>query len=95
MKKILLTTFAFLSAFSSLFAQATCNTAQVITAGTYTLDAVNGAEVPDPVCASGGTGADAGKWYKYTATADYTVTVTTDFTANTGIDNRINIYVGN
>lgn len=95
MKKTLLTTITLLSAFSSLFAQLTCNTATVITAGTYTLDAVNGTEVPDPVCASGGTGATAGKWYKYTAPADYTVTVTTDFAANTGIDNRVNIYIGN
>jgi len=95
MKKTLLTAITFLSAFSSLFAQATCSSAQVITAGTYTLDAVNGTEVPNPVCATGGTGATAGKWYKYTAPADYTVTVTTDFTANAGIDNRVNIYVGN
>lgn len=95
MKKTLLTAITFLSAFSSLFAQATCNSAQIITAGTYTLDAVNGTEVPNPVCATGGTGATAGKWYKYTAPADYTVTVTTDFTANAGIDNRVNIYVGN
>ncbi len=95
MKKTLLTTIIYLSAFSSLFAQLTCNSATVISAGTYTLDAVNGTEVPDPVCASGGTGATAGKWYKYTAPADYTVTVTTDFAANTGIDNRVNIYIGN
>lgn len=78
-----------------LFAQATCNSAQIISAGGYTLDAVNGTEVPTPTCATGGSTATAGKWYKYTPTADYTCTVTTDFTQNAGIDNRVNIYTGN
>ena len=76
------------------FGQQTCNTAQIITAGTYVLNAIDGTEVPDPVCASGGTGASAGKWYKYIPSEDYTVTVTTDFTENSGIDNRINVYTG-
>jgi PKD repeat protein len=76
------------------FGQQTCNTALTITAGTYVLNAVDGTDVPNPVCASGGTGATAGKWYKYIPSDDYTVTITTDFTVNTGIDNRVNVYTG-
>ncbi len=79
----------------ALFAQATCNTAQLITAGSYVITAIDGTEVPTPVCATGGTGATAGKWYKYVAPADYTVTVTTDLATNPAIDNRVNVYLGN
>lgn len=95
MIKKLFTVLTILSASQALFAQATCNTAQVITAGSYVISAIDGTEVPNPVCASGGTGATAGKWYKYVAPADYTVTVTTDLPVNTGVDNRVNIYLGN
>jgi PKD repeat protein len=80
---------------NAVFAQSTCNTAQVITAGAYTIDTINGTGVPAPVCASGGDGATAGKWYKYTPTANYTVTVTTDLAVNPDIDNRVHIYTGN
>ena len=72
---------------NAVFAQSTCNTAQVITAGAYTIDTINGTGVPAPVCATGGDGATAGKWYKYTPTANYTVTVTTDLAVNPDIDN--------
>jgi len=80
---------------NAVFAQSTCNTAQVITAGSYIIDTINGTGVPTPVCASGGDGATAGKWYKYTPTANYTVTVTTDLAVNPDIDNRVHIYTGN
>ena len=80
---------------NAVIAQSTCNTAQVITAGSYTIDTINGTGVPAPVCASGGDGATAGKWYKYTPTANYTVTVTTDLAVNPDIDNRVHIYTGN
>ena len=86
---------SFLAFSQASMAQSTCSSAQVVTAGTYVLQAVDGTEVPTPVCASGGTGATAGKWYKYIATADYTLTVTTDLTVNPAIDNRVNVYLGN
>lgn len=76
------------------FSQATCATAQVVNAGQYTVTAVDGTEIPTPVCATGGTGATAGKWYKYTAPANYTVTVTADFPANGSVDTRLHIYTG-
>ena len=76
------------------FGQNTCNTAQVITAGIYVINVIDGTQVPDPVCASGGTGATAGEWYKYVPTDNFTVTVTTDLAINSAIDNRVHIYNG-
>ncbi len=78
----------------SVSAQTTCANAQVVTAGTYSFATVNGTEVPQPVCASGGSGATAGRWYKYTAPGNLQVTVTTDFAINNNVDNRVHIYTG-
>jgi PKD repeat protein len=77
------------------YAQQTCATAQVITAGTGTITAINGTQTTTLICAPGGTGATAANWYKYTPLQNYAVTVTTDFTANAGVDNRVHIYTGN
>ena len=41
--------------------QSTCATALPITAGTHIVDAVNGTEVPTPICADNGPGATTGK----------------------------------
>ncbi len=81
-------------AFHQAKAQDTCATALTITAGEYVVDAVNGSQVPDPICAPNGSGATAGEWYKYTATQDYYVTVTTDLAINLGKDTRVHIYSG-
>lgn len=78
----------------NLQAQETCNTALDITAGVYTIDAINGSDIPSPVCASGGDNSDFGEWYRYTASEDYSLTVTTDLADNTGIDTRVHIYSG-
>lgn len=85
-----------LSAFSvySANAQGTCATAEQITAGTYSFATVNGTQVPNPVCASGGGGATAGRWYKYTPTESLQVTVTSDLPINGNIDNRVHVYTG-
>lgn len=92
MKKNLL----FLSLIPSLlaFGQNTCNTAQIVTAGSYVISTIDGPQVPEPVCASGGGGATAGEWYKYVPTDNFTVTVTTDLSINPAIDNRVHIYNG-
>jgi hypothetical protein len=74
--------------------QQTCSTSQLVTTGTYTVNSIDGTDVPLPVCASGGGGATNGKWYKYIPTNDYTVTVTTDFPSNGNVDNRVHIYNG-
>jgi hypothetical protein len=91
MKKLLLFT---LLLTTKVIGQQTCSTSQLITAGTYTVNSIDGTEIPNPICATGGDGATQGKWYKYIPSNDYTVTVTTDFTANGNVDNRVNIYNG-
>lgn len=78
----------------STYAQNTCSTALAINAGTHTVTAVDGTEVPSPICAANGTGATAGEWYTYTPTADFTLTVTTDLAVNTGRDTRFHVYTG-
>lgn len=79
----------------SAIGQSTCATAEEISVGTYSLASVNGTETPLPVCASGGLGATAGMWYKYTPTQSVEVTVTTDFPMiNGNIDNRVHVYHG-
>ncbi len=85
--------------FTSLagMAQDTCATAQAITAGVYVVTAVNGTDVPNPVCADNGaiTGVTpAGEWYSYTPTENHTVTVTSDLPASNGRDTRLHVYTG-
>lgn len=95
MKKQLFTFAALLLSTGALWSQQTCATSQVITAGTYNFASVDGTDVPAPVCATGGGGATAGKWYKYTPTQSLQITVTTDFpTINGNIDNRVHVYTG-
>ncbi|MCB0792581.1 MAG: VCBS repeat-containing protein [Flavobacteriales bacterium] len=76
-------------------AQDDCANALPITAGTYNVAAINGTEVPSPICAPNGTGATAGEWYTYTPTADHSLTVTTDLPTNAGLDTRFHVYHGN
>jgi hypothetical protein len=80
------------------YAQDTCATALPLsTGGLYVVTAVNGTEVPTPVCTINGsvTTTPAGEWYAYTPTNDHTVTITTDISQNTPrIDTRVHIYTG-
>ena len=85
---------AFVFCGMNLFAQDTCDTALVVTAGEYTVDAVDGTEVPLPVCSTNGEGATSGEWYAYTSTEDKYVTVSSDLDQNAGIDTRVQIYEG-
>ncbi|NQY04816.1 MAG: VCBS repeat-containing protein [Flavobacteriaceae bacterium] len=78
----------------TVFSQNTCNTAAPVTAGpTYTIPVINGTDVA-PDCVGNGV-ATLAEWYVYTATADYTVTVTSDLPANAGQDTRFHVYSGN
>lgn len=92
MKNYFLILFTGLS-FSS-FAQNTCLTAIPINAGIYSVAAIDGTEVPEPICAANGTGATAGEWYIYTPGADYSVTISTDLASNVGRDTRLHVYTG-
>lgn len=80
-------------------AQDTCASALPLnTAGLYVVTAVNGSQVPTPICAVNGAitgGTPAGEWYAYTPTSDYTVTVTTNISQNTPkVDTRFHVYTG-
>lgn len=87
MKKSLLTlTFIVLFKLISV-AQQTCSSALVITAGINTIAQITGTEIPAQMCATGGTGAMAANWYKYSPSQNYSVTISSDYAANAGIDN--------
>jgi len=75
-------------------AQQTCSTALTMVDGIGTTPTITGTEVPTLMCASGGSGATAANWYKYSPLLNYSVTITTDFPANSGIDNRVHVYSG-
>ena len=94
MKKTLFTFGLFVLSIATGYAQQTCAGAQIITAGTYTIPAINGTELPAVNCATGGTGATAANWYKYTAPQANAVTITTNFPINGNVDNRVHIYSG-
>lgn len=96
MKKITLLLILLFSSFWS-FAQNTCSTAVPIIAGLHIVTAIDGTDVPTPICALNGTieANGKGEWYSYTPTQNYTVTVTTDITQNTPrVDTRIHVYIG-
>jgi hypothetical protein len=93
MKKI--TFILFLLSYSfQMNAQDTCLSASVIIPGLHTVAAVNGTEIPDPICAPNGTGATVGEWYSYTPAVSGVATVTTNLPANAGGDTRLHIYTG-
>ena len=92
MKKTLLIILLFI--FQQNHAQDTCLSAVPITAGINTVDAINGTDIPSPICAENGTGATAGEWYSYTPTQNYSVTVSTELQINLNKDTRIHIYSG-
>ena len=96
MKKITLLFIVFCTAFWS-FGQNTCGTALTITAGLHIVTAVDGTDVPTPICApNGATGPNGkGEWYSYTPTQNYTVTVSTNIIQNTPrVDTRLHVYTG-
>ncbi len=81
-------------------AQNTCATALPIGPGFYAVDAINGPEVPLPLCSTQygavpATRPPAGEWYIYTPTENHSVTVTTDLTINNPLrDTRFHVYIG-
>lgn len=96
MKKTLFIFGLFASVVNFASAQNSCATAVEIVEGTYSFSQIEGSNAPAPVCSSGGTGATAGRWYKYTAPANLQITVTSDFpTINGNVDNRVQVYSGN
>lgn len=80
------------------FAQDTCASAIPITAGLHVVTAVNGTDIPSPICASNGVIAGTngkGEWYSYTPTQNYTVTISTNISQNNPlVDTRFHVYTG-
>lgn len=95
MKKITLLFFLF--GFFTSFAQDTCASAVPVTFGSYTVDAINGTDVPTPICAANGANTSAnaaGEWYSFTSLTTVGVTITTDLPANICKDTRLHVYSG-
>jgi hypothetical protein len=91
-KKILL---VFLFLFQLSQSQNNCASALPITAGTYTIDAINGTQVPSQLCLSPNLGvATSAEWYVYTPTENHSVTVSTDLLVNACSDTRLHVYSG-
>lgn len=93
MKKITLLIIALL-AYNFNYSQDTCATALSVSVGNTTVAAVDGTEVPDPICAANGPGAAAGEWYVFTATQNAEINITSDLPANFGGDTRVHVYTG-
>lgn len=74
------------------YAQNTCATATPITAGVYTVAAVDGTLIP-MACAQNGN-ANKAEWYVYTPTQNYSVTVTSDLPENACKDTNFTVYTG-
>ena len=74
--------------------QNSCAEATPIVAGIHTVTGIDGSEIPNPICANNGPGADGGEWYTYTPDADYNVIITTSLPDNNELDTRFHVYVG-
>jgi len=91
MKNVLLCLATF-AAVPNAWAQDGCSTALPTAAGTHTVTAVNGPEIPFPICAFNGvSNTTASEWYSYTPTDDFALTITTEAS---GLDTRFHIYTG-
>ncbi|MCA1750586.1 MAG: FG-GAP-like repeat-containing protein [Cryomorphaceae bacterium] len=93
MKPLYLTAICLLTT-AGLSAQNTCDDAFEATPGTITVESVVGGQVPTPICAQNGIGAQRGVWYEYTAVDSVTTTVSTVLDQNQGLDTRVHIYEG-
>jgi hypothetical protein len=95
MKKILLLTFLMTYNFFNTYSQSgeTCNEAIEITAGSYTVDGING-DVFELNCTEYDASNGELLWFSYTPDQDYLVTVTTDLIENDGLDTRFHVYGG-
>ncbi len=71
-----------------------CNEAIEITAGSYTVDGING-DGFELNCTEYDASNGELLWFSYTPDQDYLVTVTTDLIENDGLDTRFHVYSGN
>lgn len=97
MKKITLI-FSILLLGQIAHAQDTCASALPITAGIHIVSAINGPDVPNPICALNGVinnSNPSGEWYTYTPNQDRNITITSDIIENSPrVDTRFHVYTG-
>ena len=97
MKKnlLLLTLFSVVFGFAQTNSDtcALANDAAPITGpGSYSVDAINGSQIPDPSCVGNDVNVTAGEWFKYIPSEDTYMTITTDLNENVPGDTRLHIY---
>lgn len=99
MKKTLLVLFLFTGFIS--FSQNSADTCELsneeiaITApGLFTVDVIDGSQMPPTYCVGNATSVSAGEWYRYIPSEDTYMTITTDLPQNSGGDTRVHIYSG-
>jgi ASPIC and UnbV/Secretion system C-terminal sorting domain/FG-GAP-like repeat len=101
MKRILLILivmgFLPIASFGQIDSSNTCLLADSATpissADVFTVSSVDGT-APTPVCPDNTNTASNGEWYRYTPTANYFVTVSSNLTQNGSKDTRLHIYTG-
>jgi ASPIC and UnbV/FG-GAP-like repeat/Secretion system C-terminal sorting domain len=93
MKKLALL-FTFCLFIVKVQSQDDCSTALVIDEGLYPISEINGDEAPPYFCLTDFGYSSNYEWYQYTPLVDGSLTVTTDFSANEGLDTRFNVYKG-
>lgn len=101
MKRILLVLivmgFLPIASFGQIDSSNTCLLADSATpissADVFTVSSVDGT-APTPVCPDNTNTASNGEWYRYTPTANYFVTVSSNLTQNGSKDTRLHIYTG-
>ena len=62
--------------------------------GIFSVDGVDGSEIPDPICAENGVGATNGEWYRFIPDSSAYFIISTDLPENNGKDTRVHIYNG-
>ena len=93
MKKITLL-FILAFGFQMVNAQHTCATALPVITGMTTVGNIVGTDIPTPNCMTATATIPLAEWFTYTPTQNYTVTISSDLTINTGLDTRIHVYTG-
>ena len=95
MKKIFLITAMLIFTNLELYSQSgnSCDEAIPITAGTYTVNEINGNSF-DANCTEYDAANGELEWYSYAPSQDYLVTVSTDYAVNNDLDTRFHVYGG-
>lgn len=78
-----------------LSAQQNCENAIPANPGITAVTFTAGSEVPSPICATNGTGANMGVWFTYTPSELHTTVITTDIQGYPILDTRVHVYSGN